>query len=282
MSTVNALKINKIHMLRYIPDPDNFQIRKIRVCNCFLNNVVHLMQKLSGMTNVNEIRDAFEESIWVVEYPKNIMHVLLGLVSVNCCSDALYKSDYMKVVSIEEMSEECECDMPPRLANCAFYLDNDLSDCEAICFKCRCNLLKFVSVSFHKVKKMSVETIRHDKEFLCSGQKVYEFKVCCCLLDVSYGAIPVIESIDHISGIYCEKLGFVLGEHLFWTFNNGYYVVCCKKFGGLEENLRVECPDWTSVSYFDLHDHNDLCDSCKFTISSFLIKKLHRFVVSKK
>ena len=116
-----------------------------------------------------------------------------------------------------------------RLTNCAFFIDNDLSDSEAICFECRCNLLKFVSVSFHKVKKMSVEMIQHDKEFLCSDQKAYEFKVCSCLFDVTYSATPVIKCIDNLWDMFRKNLGFKFGEDFYWSFHSGCYIACCKK-----------------------------------------------------
>ena len=61
MSTVNEIKSKQIYLLCHITEPkENFQIKEIRVCECFLDRVLFFMEKL---VKERDVEDVFKETL---------------------------------------------------------------------------------------------------------------------------------------------------------------------------------------------------------------------------
>ena len=137
---------------------------------------------------------------------------------------------------------------------------------------------------------MSV-TLIQSKEFRCNGLKVYEFKICSCLFDVTLHAIKTISMMNQ----YIDMI-YQVSEQLYFNYHQGCYVACCKTFiewaarnedGDLYDECSKVCPhefpDAQSVNCLDLLEFglSDVCFGCNVVVSiNFLIQKLHTVIVS--
>ena len=67
-----------------------------------------------------------------------------------------------------------------------------------------------------------------NRQISCFGSKVFGFKVCDCLADVTLWALENIENINDLRGIYEEKCKFGLDRNLFWTYHESFFIGCCR------------------------------------------------------
>ena len=165
--------------------------------------------------------------------------------------------------------------------------ETSLSTVKLIC--CSLFLLGFIDL------EMALLLIRPDKDFRCSGKEVHEFKVCSCLFDLTHFAIRNLKSINDFWRFYHNKLD--LGINLYWNYHQGCYIACCRTFiewatkqgDGIlcdlcSKNCKEEWAGPSSCNCLDLLVHldklSDFCFYCNGIVSSFLIEKLHTFIVS--
>ena len=156
MSEVNELTTNNIYLIRYIHEPkEDFQIKEIRVCDCFLDFAICFMRKFVRVSGAREIIDVFVETICQAEFFKNKMFAVISDISIACCNNALYQFDYMEFISKTDMFDKCLCDLPSirGARNCKFYIDDETEKFDKLCFNCKFNLLNSVSVRFYKITK---------------------------------------------------------------------------------------------------------------------------------
>ena len=102
-------------------------------------------------------------------------------------------------------------------------------------------------------------------------------------------------SINDLWRYYHNKLD--LGISLYWNYHDGCWTGCCKTYiewalkvddsalyDLCSKNCQEEWADPSLVNSMDLLDQpdklSDLCFQCNVVISSFLINKLHTFIVS--
>ena len=67
-----------------------------------------------------------------------------------------------------------------------------------------------------------------NRQISCFGLKVYGFKVCDCLVEVTLGTLETINSINDLWRIYEEKCKFGLNTNLFWTHHLIFFIGCCR------------------------------------------------------
>ena len=121
--------------------------------------------------------------------------------------------------------------------------------------------------------------------FFFDEQRVFEFKVCSCIIDLTFFGIKKFHSIK-------KFMDFVKGKcdrHLFDFFHGNSYIVCCKiclEFAARSDSCLYNdftrvCPneaaDPNSVNCIDLSEYGfeDFCVGCLNIVSCFLIKNLH-------
>ena len=86
--------------------------------------------------------------------------ILLKEKPVVCCYEELYHKDYLSYVSKEKVRDDCLADIElpvDTLANCAFYLEDELTSFDRLFFNCKFNLLSSVSYSFHKINRNGLQ-----------------------------------------------------------------------------------------------------------------------------
>ena len=99
--------------------------------------------------------------------------------------------------------------------------------------------------------------------FFFDEQRVFQFKVCSCIIDLTFFGIKKYHSIKKIMDFVKDKCD----RHLFDFFHDNSYVVCCKiclKFAArsdpcLYNDCSRVCPneaaDPNSVSCIDLFEY---------------------------
>ena len=120
--------------------------------------------------------------------------------------------------------------------------------------------------------------------FFFDEQRVFQFKVCSCIIDLTFFGIKKYHSIKKIMDFVKDKCD----RHLFDFFHDNSYVVCCKiclKFAArsdpcLYNDCSRVCPneaaDPNSVNCIDLfaYGFEDFCVACLNVVSWFLINNL--------
>lgn len=136
----------------------NFTIQEIQVCDCFIDLTLNIFREIVYVNSVNELRERFDKITLKTEILQQKIYSLFGKISVICCKLALYQDDYLVFISTEDLFAKCDCDisLPDRLVCCSFYLENDLSNFDRLCFNCSVNFLKMVSIRFVKRKATNV------------------------------------------------------------------------------------------------------------------------------
>ena len=136
MNTVFDTKLNRRYSL--IDGRYDFKMKKIRVCDCFLDSTIYFSSQIYFVDHLDEMRELFNKIIYTsVRSPIQIF-TLFAESSVICCNDALYQFDYMDFVSFDKLAMFCKCDVPriDGLRSCAFYLEENLIEFNDLCFSC--------------------------------------------------------------------------------------------------------------------------------------------------
>ena len=116
-------------------------------------------------------------------------------------------------------------------------------------------------------------------------QRVLEFKVCSCIIDLTFFGIKKFDLIKKIIEFAKDSCN----RHLFDVFYDNSYIVCCKiclEFAAksdpcLYNDCSCVCPneaaDPNSVNCIDLFEYGfeNLCVGCLNIVSCFLIKNLY-------
>ena len=116
-------------------------------------------------------------------------------------------------------------------------------------------------------------------------QRVFEFKVCSCIIDLTFFGIKKFDLIKKIIEFAKDSCN----RHLFEVFYDNSYIVCCKiclEFAAksdpcLYNDCSCVCPneaaDPSSVNCIDLFEYGfeNLCVGCLNIVSCFLIKNLY-------
>ena len=121
--------------------------------------------------------------------------------------------------------------------------------------------------------------------FFFSELRVFEFKVCSCIIDLAFFGIKKFDSFKKIVEFAKDKCS----RHLFDVFYYNSCIVCCKicldfaakSDSHLYNDCSRVCPneaaDPNSVYCIDLFEYGleDFCVGCLNIVSCFLIKNLH-------
>ena len=116
-------------------------------------------------------------------------------------------------------------------------------------------------------------------------QRVLGFKVCSCIIDLTFFGIKKFDLIKKIIEFAKDSCN----RHLFEVFYDNSYIVCCKiclEFAAksdpcLYNDCSCVCPneaaDPSSVNCIDLFEYGfeNLCVGCLNIVSCFLIKNLY-------
>ena len=116
-------------------------------------------------------------------------------------------------------------------------------------------------------------------------QRVLGFKVCSCIIDLTFFGIKKFDLIKKIIEFAKDSCN----RHLFDVFYDNSYIVCCKiclEFAAksdpcLYNDCSCVCPneaaDPNSVNCIDLFEYGfeNLCVGCLNIVSCFLIKNLY-------
>ena len=116
-------------------------------------------------------------------------------------------------------------------------------------------------------------------------QRVLGFKVCSCIIDLTFFGIKKVDLIKKIIEFAKDSCN----RHLFEVFYDNSYIVCCKiclEFAAksdpcLYNDCSCVCPneaaDPNSVNCIDLFEYGfeNLCVGCLNIVSCFLIKNLY-------
>ena len=116
-------------------------------------------------------------------------------------------------------------------------------------------------------------------------QRVLGFKVCSCIIDLTFFGIKKFDLIKKIIEFAKDSCN----RHLFDVFSDNSYIVCCKiclEFAAksdpcLYNDCSCVCPneaaDPNSVNCIDLFEYGfeNLCVGCLNIVSCFLIKNLY-------
>ena len=116
-------------------------------------------------------------------------------------------------------------------------------------------------------------------------QRVLGFKVCSCIIDLTFFGIKKVDLIKKIIEFAKDSCN----RHLFEVFYDNSYIVCCKiclEFAAksdpcLYNDCSCVCPneaaDPSSVNCIDLFEYGfeNLCVGCLNIVSCFLIKNLY-------
>ena len=116
-------------------------------------------------------------------------------------------------------------------------------------------------------------------------QRVFEFKVCICIIDLTFFGIKKFDSIKKIIEFAKDSCD----RHLFEDFHRDSYIVYCKiclEIAAksdlfLYNDCSRVCPnedvDLNSVNCIDLFEYGfeDFCIGCLNVVLCFLIKNLH-------
>ena len=116
-------------------------------------------------------------------------------------------------------------------------------------------------------------------------QRVLGFKVCSCIIDLTFFGIKKFDLIKKIIEFAKDSCN----RHLFDVFYDNSYIVCCKiclEFAAksdpcLYNDCSCVCPneaaDPSSVNCIDLFEYGfeNLCVGCLNIVSCFLIKNLY-------
>ena len=134
----------KKYMMYYTDIAKDFQMEEVRTCDCFLEPVLNFFKKHRGLSGANVMRHCFDKITSHANCSKNeVVYSLLSSVSVVCCQNALYQSDYLNFVTKTQFYHECQSALPimDELHGCILYIDDDLENF---------NLLQSVSARFHR------------------------------------------------------------------------------------------------------------------------------------
>ena len=121
--------------------------------------------------------------------------------------------------------------------------------------------------------------------FFFDEQRMSEFKVCSCIIDLTVFGVKKLDSIKKIVEFPKDKCD----RHLFDIFYDNSYIVFCKICLGfaaksdpcLYNDCSLVCPneaaDPNSVNCIDLfaYGFEDFCVGCLNILPCFLIKNLH-------
>ena len=121
--------------------------------------------------------------------------------------------------------------------------------------------------------------------FFFNGQRVFEFKVRSCIINLTFFGIKNSDSIKKIVELAKDKCD----RHLLDIFYDNSYIICCKiclEFSAksdpcLYNDCSCVCPneaaDPNSVNCIDLfaYGFEDFCVGCLNVVSCFLINNLH-------
>ena len=116
-------------------------------------------------------------------------------------------------------------------------------------------------------------------------QRVLGFKVCSCIIDLTFFGIKKVDLIKKIIEFAKDSCN----RHLFDVFYDNSYIVCCKiclEFAAksdpcLYNDCSCVCPneaaDPSSANCIDLFEYGfeNLCVGCLNIVSCFLIKNLY-------
>ena len=69
-----------------------------------------------------------------------------------------------------------------------------------------------------------------NRRISCFGSKVYGFKICDCLVDVTLRALESIENINDLWRFYEERNKQCLSLNLFWTYHDSFFIGCCRAY----------------------------------------------------
>ena len=114
---------------------------------------------------------------------------------------------------------------------------------------------------------------------------MFEFKVCSCIIDLTFFGIKKFDSIKKIIEFAKDSCN----SQLFVVFYDNYYIVCCKiclEFAAKSDPCLCNdcsrvCPneaaDPTSVNCINLIEYGfeDFSVGCLNIVSGFLMKNLH-------
>ena len=138
----------------------------IRTCDCFLWRTISFMNELRKIKEDTRLTfwycDQFEDlmGFYSFDLAQENKIILLKEKPVVCCYKALYHKDYLSYVSRNKLRDDClaEVGLPgDALANCAFYLEDELMFFDRLCFNCKFNLLSSVSDSFDKINRYGLQ-----------------------------------------------------------------------------------------------------------------------------
>ena len=129
-------------------DRDDFQIKEIRCCNCFIDQIMNLISEKKIVT--------FYFIYNNITHPENVRWVTVGDifllysdVCVFCCEK--YKSNFEMIFELDkdEMDECCISELDD--FHCLYYLSRETLF-RSICDGCRRALLKNISGKLIKIK----------------------------------------------------------------------------------------------------------------------------------
>ena len=133
-------------------------------------------------------------------------------------------------------------------------------------------------IDFFKYLKMPLQ-LNTSRPISCFGTKVHGFKVCDCILDVTFGALEKIDSINELWRIYKEKCKFGLETNLLWTYHARFFIGCCRAH--MEWLIETSLPPLPRCDhiraesfhkcYYNLNvSLNDFCYVCLDALSDIL------------
>ena len=138
----------------------------IRTCDCFLWRAISFMNELKKVKEDNRLTfwhcDQFEDlmEFYSFDLAQEKKIILLKEKPVVSCYKALYHKDYLSCVSKDKLRDDCLADIElpdDTLVNCAFYLEDELTSFDGLCFNCKFNLLSSVSDRFHKINRNGLQ-----------------------------------------------------------------------------------------------------------------------------
>ena len=124
----------------------------------------------------------------------------------------------------------------------------------------------------------------------CFGDAIYGLKICNCPLDVTFGILKDVISINDLWRHYNEKCELTLGVNLFWEYHKSYFIACCRShifwmistdYDNLTRNCSEKCehimgkykPELSCLKILD--ELYDFCLSCNNILCNDLASKLH-------
>ena len=127
-----------------------FKIQEFRVCDCYLDWILHFQLKNKDTVFSAEFVTGFFDEIPLDDEANDCdIFAMFGKISIVCCERALYHFWYKKNIRHEKIYDEClayETEF-----NCTFSLHKKMLF-SFLCSNCQFNFLKIVPNRFIKIK----------------------------------------------------------------------------------------------------------------------------------